>query len=171
MVNLLYTPDSKRSQSCLRQTILVVESHPTIAELLSYCLDFAGYHCSVVNASQIASLTWIDNSLCPSPDGIILDVDIRSVVFKGPLDFFQAFCVRWQTVFMCTQMPPLLLLTAQPNIYALLQEYAIVMKPFKPVVLLSNLQVLLMKQQQKAENFEAKKVLPTNSCVDLIGHW
>jgi DNA-binding response OmpR family regulator len=171
MLNLLYTPDSNRSQSCLRQTILVVESHPTIAELLSYCLDFAGYYCSVVNASQIASLTWVDNSLCPSPDGIILDVDIRSVAFKGPLDFFQAFCVRWQTVFTYTQMPPLLLLTAQPNICSMLQEYAVVMKPFKPVVLMSNLQALLMERQRRAENFEAKKVLPNNSCVNLIDHW
>ena len=169
MVNLLHTHDADRSRSRLQQTILVVEGHPIIAELLSYCLGLAGYHCVVVDASQIASLTWIENSLCPSPEGIILDVDIRSAVFRGPLDFFHTFCVQWQTVFTCTQMPPLLLLTTQPNSRDMLQEYAVVMKPFKPVVLLSDLQAT-MGRKQEAENVEAKIVSPTSSCVDLIDH-
>lgn len=165
MANLLHTPDcthdADRSQSCLRQTILVVESHPIIAELLSYCLGFAGYRCSVVDASQIASPARIENSLCPSPDAIILDVDIRSAVFRNPLDFLHAFCMRWQTVFTYTQMPPLLLLTTQPNSRDMLQDYAVVMKPFKPVVLLSNLQAIL-ERKQEAENVEVKVVSPTS---------
>jgi DNA-binding response OmpR family regulator len=167
MVNFLYTPgcthDPYRSQLCSRQTILVVESHPTIAELLFYCLGFADYHCSVVDVSQIASLTWINSSFCSSPDGIILDVDINSVVFRSPLDFLQECYARWQTVFAGTQMLPLLLLTAQPSIYTMLQEqgYAVVMKPFKLLVLLSNLQAII-ERKQETENVEARKVLPNS---------
>jgi hypothetical protein len=62
---------------------------------------------------------------------------------------------------MYTQMPPLLLLTTQPNSRDMLQDYAVVMKPFKPVVLLSNLQAIL-ERKQEAENVEVKIVSPTS---------
>jgi DNA-binding response OmpR family regulator len=131
-----------------QKSILVIENNAVIQELLQYCLNLSNYRCSMVDAMHITSLTWIENSAYPLPDGIILDVDIYAAEFHHHLDFMRAFCARWQSTVLSAPMPPLILLTTQPLIRKKLQQdgYTVVMKPFKLPALLSGVETALARE-------------------------
>jgi hypothetical protein len=104
----------------------------------------------MVEAMPITSLTWVENSASPLPDGIIFDVDIYSKEFQHPLDFMHAFCARWQSTFISTKLPPILLLTTQSVLSAKLQRdgYTVVMKPFKLPVFLDGLETAMERERE-----------------------
>jgi CheY-like chemotaxis protein len=136
-----------------QQSILVIEDNPAIQELLKYCLNLSFYRCSMIDARHITSLTWVESSASPLPDGIILDVDIYSKEFQHHLDFMHAFCARWQSTFLSAQMSPLILLTTQPLIREKLQQegHTVVMKPFKLPVFLSELEAAMEREWEGGE--------------------
>jgi len=72
------TDESKRQKS-----ILVIEHHPAITELLVSALNLSEYGSSSIDTMDIPSPTGIENRIEASPDGIILAVDIRSMLFKN----------------------------------------------------------------------------------------
>ncbi len=104
----------------------------------------------MVDAMHITSLTWIENSTHPLLDGIILDADIYSKEFQHPLDFMHAFCTRWQSAFISTKLPPLLLLTTQSVLSEKLQRdgYTVVVKPFKLPVFLDGLETAMGRERE-----------------------
>jgi len=128
----------------------VIEDHPIIQELLVTSLTLAGYHCSCVAAEAVASLAWIENSISTVPDGIILDIDIRASIFHDPAEFLHLCCGRWRTASSRMQMPPLLLLTTQPEAQNACERegYTVLQKPFKPRHLLEQMETVIMQRQE-----------------------
>jgi CheY-like chemotaxis protein len=128
------TDESTGQKALLVQTLLVIEDDPVIAQLLVSCLNLSAYSCSVINVRDMTISTKRENSLCPPPDGIILDANIYTMKMN-PFDVVQALHKWWQTT---SHMPPLILLTTNPVESAKLQQegYTVVMKPFRPRVLL-----------------------------------
>lgn len=145
------TRSTQQAESAGRKkSILVVVDHPTIQDLVVTSLTLAGYHCSSVVAQDVASFSWVENMVSSVPDGIVMDVDCRSDVVRDPSDFLSQFCARWQTAFRDPQMPPMLLLTTQPEALAASERecYAVLQKPF-PLQLLLKQMILLERQQEE----------------------
>lgn len=140
-----WTDESNR-----QKTVLVIEHQPTIAELLVFSLNLAEYGCSIIDAMDMTSPAWIENSVDTLPDGVILDADIRTVEFKNPLDIVHAFCMRWKNAVMLAPMPPLILLTTQAIFSTELQRegYRVVTKPFKPYALLGLMKTAIERKRE-----------------------
>ncbi len=142
------------SASTREKTVLVVESNPRIGELLAYVFKFSTYTCSIVEAEQIASLTWIEDSVSLLPAGIVLDVDIPALG-REPLDVLHTFCERWHRASL--SMPPLILLTTQAVISDELRHCedvdTVILKPFKPGVLLDTVKTAIERKSKTANHF------------------
>jgi len=140
-----WTDESNR-----QKTVLVIEHQPTIAELLVFSLNLAEYGCSIIDAMDMTSPAWIENSINTLPDGIILDADIRTAEFKNSLDLVHAFCMHWKNAVMPAPMPPLILLTTQAIFSTELQRegYTVVMKPFKPYALLGLVKTAIERKRE-----------------------
>ena len=148
-----------------QKTILVVANNPGIQELLVSCFTLSGYHCSVMDGEQIASITCRENNVHALADGIVLDVDFRSEAFSDPFDFVHAFCAPWQTASLSIQLP-LLLLTTQSVLSDELQRegYPVEMKPFKPRILLSRLKALMERKQAGCGNVDVSWLALQTRC-------
>ncbi len=138
------------TESTRQKTVLVIEPHSVIAELLMYTLKLSEYGGSLLDTMDMTSLTWRENRIDTCPECIIFDVDYRSMTFKNPLEFMHAFCIQWQIAFLSPSMPPLILLTTQSTACTELQGegYTVVMKPFKPYVLLHLVKAAVERKQE-----------------------
>ena len=148
MVSLQPCLTQQTDRLCTQPTILIVENNPTIQELLMYSFTLSEYRCSVIDERSIASLNWIENTTQTLPDAIILDIDIRTSSFRGPLDFLHACNQAWQRVGL-RKVRPLLLLTTQVESRDQLQRegYIVITKPFKPGNLLCEMQAIIEQKQ------------------------
>ena len=142
--------ENETNEASPQATILVVEDNLDIRELLIFCLQLARCPYSVIEVNLSDLLAWIEDNKRLLPNGIIFDVDSSMLEYKGSLDIFHAFCTQWKAFSTSTQMPPLVLLTTQPDRYNELQRegYAVVMKPFKMPILLNIMKTVLGRQEQ-----------------------
>ena len=132
-----------------RKSILIIEDHRALRDLLVMTFTFSGYEVMTVEPSSC--FTWMTDLRHAVPDGVVLDVDIfwYAMVQEDVKDFLLAFCTVWQQVSFSTRCPPLLMLTTQPMKQQMLEQegYLVVTKPFKPTHLVQQMKKIMDMQQ------------------------
>jgi DNA-binding NtrC family response regulator len=141
-----------------QKRILVIEHHPVIAEFLLSTLSLSEYGSSTIGEIDLASQIWRESHIETPPDGIIIDIDLRRTPPR-PRDFMNRFRKQWQSTSSSTPIPPLILLTTQPLACQELRQegYTVLMKPFKPHILLNHINSAIEKKERRKSAISDKQ--------------